>query len=88
MKAQILKFLLSESGFALWVALQNPNEWTILPYEDRHKSGVHFWNANGGFFYDYDQGTLGIIERHFLWSARNKMARSKIAMQLSGKANP
>lgn len=76
---------MSAAGRALSKALDKPEDW-YMPDDFciKHRpSGLAFWVANGGFFFDCDgmEGTphcLGLLERHWLYfRARGIMATAK-----------
>lgn len=78
----IMKWVLSDAGYALWKALDRPEDWVRDgPYTWIYKKRVEMWTANGGWFYSvYEHdGSLGLIERHILWQKHKRMVRRKAA---------
>jgi hypothetical protein len=75
---------MSAAGRALSKALDSPLDWVWTDkYVITHKPSKQvFWVANGGFFFDGDEGTpkcLGLIERYWLY-AKVKRARSAVVV--------
>lgn len=85
---KLRKLLLSKTGYALYVLLTDHfDQFGVTKYVLRHKpSSAEFWVSNGGWFFDGREGnagTIGLIERHYLYVVFRRQQNKRLAQVLS-----
>ena len=83
-----MKWFLGNGSYYLWLALDDPDDWSTDGHTATYRNKLTMWTGNGSWFFDGrpSDGTgefTGYFERHLLWWKYKRMLQNQAACTIA-----